>query len=271
MHKRQQDFLRWGHGLFIHFGPFTFFPNYGRKRFLHEGEITPPEQFQPTGLNTDNWMLKGFGYAILTAKHQDGFCLWPTETDSPSVKTNGFNRDIVAEYCGSCRKSGIRIGLYYSLYDLITGSKNTEIHLKELLSNYGKIDYIFFDGCNYEKHPFNFPEILRIIRELQPDIVISNGLTRTRQIFEGGDVGWIGNEDGIIDDPDYSDIIPCAYVRTRKTLWFYNDENQPVKTPAEIQYIIDNSNGIPLAFNVGPDKTGAIPAGELLALSVITK
>jgi alpha-L-fucosidase len=220
----------------------------------------------------------GFGYIVWTMKHQDGYCLWPTKASNAHSE-----RDLLGEYVTACRKHGVKVGIYYSLFDLTAPGNEVE-HLKEMLGNYGKIDYLFFDGYGTDRQEFDFPLIAQTIRGLQPDIILSNGYTREQLIFTEGepDVGWIGTEKGIPEQgvereikcrgskEDFSaskvrTIIPSAYVRTRKTFWFYSDGAvDPVKTVDELMNIYDKSYraGCALVINVGPDKQGQIPEEE---------
>lgn len=286
MRNRQIDFLTWGHGLFLHFGPYTWFPKYGRKEYMHNENIVPPEQFSPSDLDCTRWAdfadSIGTGYCILTARHQDGFCLWPTATDSPASK-----RDIVCEYVDAMRAKKIRVGLYYSLLDL-TGRENETMQITELMTQYGKIDYLFIDGYGCDRKPHDYAAIGKAIRDNQSDIILSNGYMKDSLIFFEGepDVGWIGNERGIINMPVVYDrtyynfdktkkrklcIIPSAYVRTRTTHWFYTLEPDALKTPEKISalYKIATDNGAAFVVNVGIDRTGNISDDENKLLSSV--
>lgn len=187
---------------FLHFGMNTFTGNeWGSGK-------EDPALFDPTQLDCEQWVkaLKdaGFKMAILTAKHHDGFCLWPTKTTSHSVASSPWKDgkgDVVKELRDACTKYGIRFGVYLSPWD-----RNAECYgnspeynrffieqLTELLSNYGKVDEVWFDGAcgegpNGKKQEYDWKSILSTIHRLQPDAVTA---------IMGDDVRWVGNERGL--------------------------------------------------------------------------
>ncbi len=186
---------------FLHFGVNTF-----TNREWGDGK-EDPAVFAPTSLDTDQWVktLKdaGFKMVILTAKHHDGFCLWPTETTDHSVKSSGWldgNGDVVKMLRESCDKYDMRLGLYLSPWD-----RNAECYgdspayndmfvaqLTELLSNYGKVDEVWFDGAcgegpNGKKQEYDWARFKETIERLQPEAVMA---------IMGDDVRWVGNEGG---------------------------------------------------------------------------
>lgn len=186
---------------FLHFGVNTF-----TDREWGDGK-EDPTVFAPTNLDTDQWVktLKdaGFKMVILTAKHHDGFCLWPTATTDHSVKSSGWldgQGDVVKMLRESCDKYDMRLGLYLSPWD-----RNAECYgdspayndmfvaqLTELLSNYGKVDEVWFDGAcgegpNGKKQEYDWARFKETIERLQPDAVMA---------IMGDDVRWVGNEGG---------------------------------------------------------------------------
>lgn len=162
--------------------------------------------FYPTALNAEQWVktLKkaGFRQVIITAKHHDGFCLWPTETTRHSVKyipwKNGSG-DVVNDVARACRNQGLGFGIYLSPWDMNSQYYGTaeynrffEKQLTELLTRYGKVDEVWFDGANGEgangkKQEYDFNSWYRLIRKLQPQAVIA---------IMGPDVRWVGTETG---------------------------------------------------------------------------
>lgn len=293
---RQKDFLNWRYGMFIHFGPYTWYPHdeYPYERQIINDYIDP-NLFNPDQLDCEKWVTfaksVGFKYIILTVIHQDNFCLWPTTTNSPSVATidwcNG-ERDIVQEFVDACRKHNMKIGFYYNFFDLKDFCKNNEeyIHLEELLTNYGKIDYIFFDGHEAYRKKRDYKIIGKIIRDNQPDIILANGLFDDSLIFFDGepDVSWIGNEEGEINSDyilsytrDYITlangffemkkmcVIPSSYVRIRTRFWFYTKcKEDKLKTLEQLEKIFNNTykKNIALVINVGPNRHGLIEEDE---------
>jgi alpha-L-fucosidase len=164
--------------------------------------------FNPTHLDTRQWVrvakAAGIKQVILTAKHHDGFCLWPSRyTDHTIAHTpykNGHG-DIVKEFADACHEYGMGLGLYLSPWDRNSPSygdsaKYNELFLnwlKELLTQYGKVDEVWFDGANGEgpngkKQVYAFEAWYHLIRRLQPQAVIA---------IMGPDVRWVGTETGV--------------------------------------------------------------------------
>ena len=187
---------------FLHFGINTFTGN-------EWGDGTDsPELFNPSELDCRQWarVLKesGFRMAILTAKHHDGFCLWQTETTEYSVKNSPWKNgqgDVVREMSEACAEFGLEFGVYISPWD-----RNAECYgdspaynefyirqITELLTNYGKISEVWFDGAcaegpNGKVQVYDWKAIHAAIRELQPQAVTA---------IMGNDVRWVGNEGGL--------------------------------------------------------------------------
>ena len=206
---------------FLHFGVNTFT---GREW----GDGTEdPAIFNPTSLDCEQWVrtLKesGFKMAIITAKHHDGFCLWPTKTTRHSVASSSWKDgkgDVVRELRDACKKYGIKFGIYLSPWD-----RNASCYgdspaynqffieqLTELLTNYGEVHEVWFDGANGEgpngkKQIYDWDAILRTIRRLQPKAVTA---------IMGDDVRWVGNEKGIGRETEWSAtaLTPGIYPRS---------------------------------------------------------
>ena len=206
---------------FLHFGVNTFT---GREW----GDGTEdPAIFNPTSLDCEQWVrtLKesGFKMAIITAKHHDGFCLWPTKTTRHSVASSswkGGKGDVVRELRDACKKYGIKFGVYLSPWD-----RNASCYgdspaynqffieqLTELLTNYGEVHEVWVDGANGEgpngkKQIYDWDAILKTIRRLQPKAVTA---------IMGDDVRWVGNEKGIGRETEWSAtaLTPGSYPRS---------------------------------------------------------
>ncbi len=140
-------------GMFIHFGINTFYD-----KEWSDGKLDP-KGFNPSGLDTDQWCKvardAGMKYIVVITKHCDGFCMWPTKYTDYSISSSPFKGDYLKMVVKSARKYGLRVGLYYSLWDSHekTHDSNEPAYvefmknqLRELLTNYGEIDEIWFDG-----------------------------------------------------------------------------------------------------------------------------
>jgi alpha-L-fucosidase len=208
----QQDEL----AMFLHFGVNTF-----SDREWGDGR-EDPSIFAPSALDARAWArtarAAGFRALILTAKHHDGFCLWPTRTTSHSVASSPFRNgqgDVVREFVDACRAEGLRAGLYCSPWDRNhpaygDSQRYNDVYvaqLTELLTNYGKIAEVWFDGANGEgsngrRQDYDWPRTFAAVRRLQPEAVMFSDA--------GPDVRWIGNERGVAGETCWSTIDPAA-------------------------------------------------------------
>ena len=195
---------------FIHFGMNTFTNVEWAK------EKASPKLFDPTNLDCDQWakVLKeaGVRMAILTAKHEDGFCLWPSKYTKYSVKYSPWKNgkgDVVREFVDACHKYGLKVGLYLSPWDQAAPSYGTpayntyfENQLTELLTNYGPITEIWFDGGiapNYpKKQIYDWHAYYKLVRKLQPNALIA---------IMAPDIRWVGTESGYGRESEW-DVLP---------------------------------------------------------------
>lgn len=208
---------------FLHFGINTFT---GREW----GDGTEdPALFNPTDLDAEQWVrtLKecGFKMVLLTAKHHDGFCLWPTQTTSHSVASSPWKNgkgDVVRELRDACTKYGMKFGVYLSPWDRNAScygnspeyNKFFIEQLTELLTNYGEVNEVWFDGANGEgpngkKQVYDWDAFYKTIQRLQPKAVMA---------IMGDDVRWVGNEKGIGRETEWSATVltPGIYSRAEE-------------------------------------------------------
>ena len=198
---------------FIHFGINTF----AEAEWGHKGiDIS---KFNPTAIDVKQWVRVfkevGFKLIILTAKHHDGFCLWPsqyTEFDIAKTPFQNGKGDIVHDLSNACREAGIKFGVYLSPWDMNEQSYGTEAYnqyfrnqLTELLTNYGEIEEVWFDGANGEgpngqRQVYDWHSYYALIRRLQPNAVIA---------VSGPDVRWVGTESGYGRHTEWS-VLPGA-------------------------------------------------------------
>ena len=205
---------------FVHFGVNTF-----TDREWGTG-AEPESVFNPTDLDCDQWVaaIKAAGMKgmVLTAKHHDGFCLWPSKYTEHSVKNSPFQGDVVKLAADACRRGGIQFGFYLSPWDRNNPLYGTPEYndyfcnqLTELLTGYGDIFYVWFDnacgeGPNGKKQVYDFPRYFELIRKYQPNAVIFNDF--------GPDVRWCGNEAGVARQSEWA-VVPheLCYWAERQT------------------------------------------------------
>ena len=208
---------------FLHFGINTF-----TGREWGDGK-EEPALFNPSELNAEQWVrtLKeaGFKMVLLTAKHHDGFCLWPTATTKHSVASSPWKNgqgDVVRELRKACDKYDMKFGVYLSPWD-----RNAECYgdspryndffirqLTELLTNYGEVHEVWFDGANGEgpngkKQVYDWEAFYKTIQRLQPKAVMA---------IMGDDVRWVGNEKGLGRETEWSATVltPGIYTRSEE-------------------------------------------------------
>lgn len=224
-HPDAQWFPEAGMGLFLHWGIHSVagvqaswamiedYPAGGEKRLSVDEYFGLADQFNPQNYDPERWLAAaykaGFRYAVLTTKHHDGYALWPSDYGDFGVKTHLAGRDLVQPFIDACRKTGMRVGLYFSFADWrypgfpigdvdFDFKKRGQYHpmsdeedaalfdafyshtigqLDELLTRYGKIDLLWFDGANWkgrDSEALRSHETIEHLRALQPGIVINN-------------------------------------------------------------------------------------------------
>lgn len=201
--------------MFVHFGVNTF-----TNREWGDGRESPGI-FAPAALDARQWArtarASGFRAMVLTAKHHDGFCLWPTATTPHSVAASpwrGGRGDVVREFVDACRAERVRPGLYLSPWDRNNphygdSPRYNDLYcdqLTELLTRYGPLAEVWFDGANGEgpngrRQQYDWPRVWALVRRLQPRAVIFSDA--------GPDVRWNGNENGTAGDPNWSTVDPA--------------------------------------------------------------
>ena len=287
--------------LFIHFGPNTF-----TDKEWGEGN-EDPSIFNPTALDCEQWARiakkAGAKGIILTAKHHDGFCLWPSKFSTHTVRESKWMNgkgDVVKALNDACKKIGIEMGVYISPWDrnhpLYGTSEYNNVYLssmKELLTNYGKYFELWWDGANGEgpngkKQVYDFHRFEDSALKWQPQLVIFSDI--------GPSIRWCGNENGIINNTNWNLLDTAGFKRGNggppsDTLnrgnvngklwipaeadvsirpgWFYHaKEDGKVKSPQTLfnLYLKSVGNGGNLLLNVPPDRTGQINAADSASL-----
>lgn len=301
--EAQKQFADNGFGIFIHWGIYSLFGqgewylNYGPTA---EEYAKSAKAFYPNDFNAEEWVKaikdSGAKYITFTTRHHDGFSMFDTEqSDYNIVDATPFKRDVLKELAEACQKEGIKLNLYYSHIDwtrpdypsgrtgLKTGRDTTlrdwphyyefmNNQLTELLTNYGPIGAIWFDGYwdhNEDTVPFNWqlPEQYALIHSLQPGCLVANNHHvkphpgEDIQIFErdlpGENLhGMSGQE---------ISRLPLETCTTMNGMWGYKILDQNYKTVAELIKLLVNARGkgANLLLNIGPQPNGELPAASL--------
>lgn len=304
--------LSW-HGLetyaFVHFNMNTFT---GREWGLGDED---PALFNPTDLDCRQWVKvfkdAGMKGVIITAKHHDGFCLWPTATTSHSVKNSPWKNgqgDLIRELSEACREAGLKFGVYLSPWDRNNAQYGNPEYieifrsqLKELLTQYGDIFEVWFDGANGgsgyygganesrsvdRKTYYDWPATFALVHELQPNAVIFSDA--------GPDVRWVGNESGFAGktnwallrrdefwpgSPYYQQLtsghedgthwLPAEVDVSIRPGWYYHpSEDNQVKSLPQLLDIYYHSVGrnASMLLNVPADQRGRITDADVESL-----
>lgn len=320
LRKRTEWFLRDRFGMFIHWGLYAI-PARGEwvrsSEKLSIEEYEPFfDEFNPIHYHPEEWAKAakeaGMKYAVMTAKHHDGFCLFDSAyTDYKATNTKA-GRDLIREYVEAFRSQGLKVGFYYSLLDWhhpdypaygdrIHPMRENEafkgkqhhfqnyvdyLHnqVRELCTNYGKIDIIWFD-FSYDDmtgEKWEATKLVNMVRELQPGIIIDNRLEAS-----GDGYGSIKSANPSLYSGDFASpeqIIPPSGVTnelgesipweaciTMNNNWGYSSSDIQFKSPKLlirklVECVSKNGN---LLLNVGPDSTGQIPAESYAILSEV--
>lgn len=233
---RQLAWQATGSNAFVHFGMNTF-----SNREWGDG-TEKPAAFAPTEFDANQWATTfrnaGMNGIVLTCKHHDGFCLWPSDTTDHDVAASPFRDglgDVVAEVANACKQQGLKFGVYLSPWDRNQKTFGTKAYqavflaqLTELLSNYGELFEVWFDGAHSppdDPSLFDWQAVFQLVRKLQPNAVIA---------ITGPDVRWVGNEAGQTRESEWSVLplpqeAPGAFEQDRqswRSLWELRGRNQ---------------------------------------------
>jgi alpha-L-fucosidase len=270
-------------GALIHFGPNTFLD-----REWGDG-TADPKVFNPTQFDPEQWMralqAAGIRYVVFVAKHNDGFCLWPTSQTDYSVKSSSWENgqgDIVRRVEEAARKHGLKFGVYLSPWDrheprysnLAEYDRYFTAELDELAQGYGELEEFWLDGAGSAGHVYNFSRIVEELRIFQPNTLVFADMA----LFDYGDIRWVGNEDGVIPYENWNVIDRHGYLRwrpieadtpLRENHWFWhpNDEAS-LKSVAELISIYEQSvgRGGQLVLGIAPDRRGLLPEADVQRL-----
>ncbi len=287
--------------LFAHFGPNTFTD-------LEWGHGNEKEEvFNPTQLDCEQWckVAKAAGAKgiIITAKHHDGFCLWPSKYSTHTVRESKWKNgqgDVLKELSAACKKYDLKFGVYLSPWDRNHPAYGTDKYndvfanmLKEIFTNYGPIWELWWDGANGEgpngkKQVYDFHRFEKLVRSLSPNTIIFSDI--------GPDIRWGGNENGIAGKTNWNTLDTAGFKRglgapptdilntgniygknwiplecdvSIRPGWFYHSkEDTLVKSPQELfeLYLKSVGRGACLLLNVPPDGRGLFTKYDSAAL-----
>lgn len=318
--ERTKWFMEARFGMFIHWGLYSI-PAKG-EWMMSEAEMSVSEYkqyfdlFDPVDYNPREWVRlakeAGMQYAVLTAKHHDGFCLFDSALTEYKATNTKAGRDLVREFVDACREEGIRVGLYFSIIDWSYPDfpkygdrqhpmRNNEAYkdekidfdryleymhgqVKELVTNYGKIDILWFD-FSYDDmcgEKWKATELIKMVRKYQPDVIIDNRLEGS-----GEDHGSIATANPLIYSGDFAspeqiippegvrdelgEMIPWELCATMNNHWGYCNFDHQYKSPEMlIRKLVEcTSKGGNMILNVGPDAKGNIPKESVKILREI--
>jgi len=289
--------LRWQQdrfGIFLHVGP-----NTALDREWGDGSASV-ETFAPDRLDVDGWVRTaaeaGARYVVLTAKHHDGFCLWPTRTTDYSVACSpwrGGAGDVVRESADACARHGVRLGIYVSPWDRhqsvwasdpVAYDEILREQVRELCTDYGELCEIWFDGAGSHEHSYDWDAVMAVVDELQPEAMVFN-LGRPT-------IRWVGNEDGLAHDPveyavaatqvsNYTDAeytltgaryLPPECPVSIRPGWFWHPGEQPKSVEHLLAvYYRSVGMGANLLLNVPPDAHGRLDPRDVARLREVRR
>ncbi len=301
--QAQKEFSDNRFGIFLHWGIYSMFAQgewYLNRGIDHKEYAKAAAGFYPANFNAAEWVsaIKGSGakYICITTRHHDGFSMWDTkQSDYNIVKATPFKRDVIKELADECHRQGIKLHLYYSHIDwtredypsgrtgLETGRDPKKAdwpayydfmnrQLRELLTGYGPVGAIWFDGWwdhDEDATPFDWQleEQYKLIHSLQPSCLIGNNHHQTPypgediQIFERDLPGE--NTAGLSGQS--ISRLPLETCQTMNGMWGYKVADQEYKdTPTLIRYLVRTAGmGANLLLNIGPQPSGNLPAAAL--------
>jgi len=296
--KTMEDFMGKRFGLFIHWGPVTlrgteigWSRNHGVSQSDYDSLYT---MFNPVAFDADAWVKTardaGFRYLTITAKHHDGFCLWPTAYTDYNIMNTPYKKDVVGALAKACKKYNIKFCIYYSVldwydrrYPLHNDGKNApdpeasmpqfvqymKDQLKELVTNYHPY-MLWFDG-NWEA-PWTAAygkELYDFLRALDPDVIINNRLGKgTHEILNEQSVGDYATPEQKVGKLNMTTPWESCITLCNQWAWKPNDPMKSLKQCIQTLASTAGGNGN-LLFNIGPMPDGRIEERQVRRLHEI--
>ncbi|MDE1175267.1 MAG: alpha-L-fucosidase [Edaphobacter sp.] len=266
-------------GVIIHFSTNTFL-----NREWGDGTASP-STFNPTHVDTDQWMQAaragGAKYAVLVAKHHDGFALFPSSNTDYSVKASPWlngKGDLVRLASDSAHQAGLGFGVYLSPWDRhdkrypdpAAYDKYYLAQLTELSTHYGPLAEFWLDGAGSAGRTYDFNKIIEELRTYQPNTVVFADTA----LFKDADARWVGSEDGTVPYENWNVIDRAGYLRwrpveadtpLRKLHWFWHPNDEA--SLLSLNELLDIYNktvgrGAQLMLGLAPDNTGLLPESD---------
>ncbi len=274
----QHDFVNTRYQAYFHYNMCTFKNLNDEEHHGRSRGTEPASMFAPTGLDVEQWVevckkakMEG---GWLTTKHHGGFCLWDSEFTDYDVASSGDTTDIVREFTTAFREAGLKVGLYYSMLDYHHGVNNgvtstndvqfMKNQITELMTNYGKIDYMNFDGWStWPTTPsfddINYGEILALVKKLQPECLIVSHTYESNLAHAEVPFADAAGRDYPYH-PDY--LRPTAASDYLQIDWWWDDNNN-MEVTKSVDYLLGkldsyNSHNSVYILNLSPNTAGRI-------------
>jgi alpha-L-fucosidase len=273
----QSDFIELRLGMFLHYNMGT----YTQRTWSPPND--DPKRFAPTKLDCRQWAKAaksaGMKFAILTTKHHDGFCLWDSAVTTYDVASSSYPHDVVKQYADAFRAEGLKVGLYYSIWDRTEGiDGNTtpkqidfiKAQLTELLTNYGKIDILMTDGWFWKMGMNDMPytEIREHIRKLQPNCLFTEH-SHLSDLYRVDVVNFEGPFGGF---PPEDNKIPGLLSEILSGSWFWNEETKCVPVSRLVKKLKElESRYCNYYINCSPNPDGLLDDNEVKRLGELGK
>jgi alpha-L-fucosidase len=294
LYQAQSDCVNWRFGMYIHFNMNTFYPGWGEAR-------TDPKTFAPTNVDCGQWARAAVSakmkFGALTTKHHDGFCLWPSQQTPPrgaaryTVMESAYPHDIVKMYVDSFRVYGLQPGLYYSMWDAACGipgsysdpatvraewsqdSAYVMGQLTELMTNYGQIPLLIFDGYSWDMGHWAFPYqyVRALVKRLQPNCIITdhNGL-----LYEAWEQDIADFEEPLGITCPSGNTYASQQENTISGDWFWNSTAADINQLKTVSFITQHLTTLEprwcnFLLNCPPNKTGLLDAAIVTRLGQV--
>jgi alpha-L-fucosidase len=308
--QNRKEFAESRFGIFLHWGLYSMFAQ--GEWYMNNANINAKEYakamnaFYPHRFNAREWVsafkAAGAKYICFTSRHHEGFSMWNTKYSDYNIMNTPYGKDIIRQLADECHRQGLKLHLYYSHLDWTRedypagrtgrGCKRLDKadwnsyytfmnnQLTELLTNYGEIGAIWFDGWwdhDEDKTPFNWEleKQYKLIHDIQPGCLIGNNHHTTP--FDGEDIQIFerdvpGENKAGLSGQDVS-VLPLETCQTMNGMWGYKIVDQNYKSTKELIHLLVRTSGksANLLLNIGPQPDGTLPEMALNRLSEMGK